>query len=167
MDLDALRLKHGQLTTLEVGGWRVVFRPMPIEDARELGRLSEAAPHLAFELGLAAVQRCLVAGADDYAQIAEHYPLALDIDGGVLERLLKQSSAQAHATVKLAINKWRAADRNLADVAEQLLAFKAYVGGEPSANARAGALHIAELSDSVKGLFKLHLAFMKSMAKSK
>lgn len=165
VDLDALRLKHGQVLTLEVGGWRAAFRLMTVEEARELGRLIDAAPDLAFDLGIGACATCLIDGAADFQSIAEHFPLALDVDGGLLGQMLERASKEAHDSVRAAIKKWRAADRNLAEVAEHLLAFKAYAGGQPSPAARAGALAAAEGLDALKALFKLHLSFMKSMSK--
>lgn len=167
MDLDALRAKHGMVFRLEAGGNVAAFRPMTFEEARTLGQQIERVPGLAFELGIAACAACLIDGAEAFSAICEEAPLALDYDDGLAGRLMQHASVEAHEGVRVAIQKWRSADRNLAEVADSLLAFKAYTGGEPSPRARAGALHAAEGLDNLKGLFKLVLGYMRAVSKKK
>jgi hypothetical protein len=167
LDLEALRAKHGTVFQLEAGGRVAAFRPMTFDEARTLGRQIERVPGLAFELGVSACAACLIDGAEAFEAICEESPLALDYDDGLAGTLMQHASREAHESVKLAIRKWRGADRNLAEVADSLLAFKAYTGGEPCAAARAGALHAAEGLDNLKGLFKLVLGYMRAISKKR
>ena len=165
LNLEALRAKHGTVFSLEAGGLTAVFRPMGIDEARLLGKQLDRIPELAFELGIAACQACLLEG--DFDALLDAAPLAFDLDSGLAGRLMAHASQAAHAGAKEAVRRWRASGRNLAEVAESLLAFKAYTGGEPSPAARAGALHAAEAADNLTGLFKLVLGYMRAVSKSK
>lgn len=163
MDLEALRAKHGTVFSLEAGGTVAAFRPMTIEEARLLGKQIARAPGAAFELGVAACQACLLDG--DFDAMLDAAPLAFDYDDGLTGHLMAHASQTAHDNAKEAVRRWRSSGRNLAEVAESLLAFKAYTGGEPSPAARAGALHAAEGLDNLTGLFKLVLGYMRAMSK--
>lgn len=167
IDLDALRAQHGKLMTVQVDGLLAAFRPMTVDEARDLSARLALVPDLSFDLAVDACRACLVSDANDFDALLELAPLAFDFDDGLCGRMLKRASEEAHATAKSAVRNWRNAERNLAQVADNLLAFKAYVGGAPSPKALAGALSVAEGLDTMKGLFKLHLAFMKSLGRRK
>jgi hypothetical protein len=164
-DIDAARVKHGQVLVLETGGRTAVFRRMSIEEARELAATVMQVPELAFELGHSAARACLLSDAADFEVIAAETPLAFDYDGGLLDKLLAIASAESAAAAKDAVRRWKSAERDLGKAAENLLAWKAYAGGTPSPAAFAGALHVAEGIDSVKSLLRLHIGFMKAMSK--
>jgi hypothetical protein len=164
-ELDELRAKHGTLLTVTIDGRSASFRRMSVDEARDLSARLALAPDLGFELAVQACRTCLVTEPADFVALLDLAPLAFDFDEGLCGRMLKLASEEAHATAKAAIKSWRAGERNLAQTATNLLAFKAYVGGSPSASAYAGALAVAESFDTMKGLFKLHLAFMKSLSK--
>lgn len=165
MDIEALRAEHGLVFSLNAGGLDATFRPMTIDEARRLGKQIDRVPELAFELAVAACRACHIAG--DFEGLLDVAPLALDLDEGLAGRMLAHASTEAHASAKAAVHRWRSSGRNLAEVAESLLAFKAYTGGEPTPAARAGALHAAEGLDHLTGLFKLVLGYMKAMSKAK
>lgn len=167
LDLDALRAKHGKLLTVQVDGYIAAFRQMTVDEARDLSARLALVPDLSFDLAVAACRECLVSNAADFEALLELAPLAFDFDDGLCGRMLKRASEEAHGSAKAAIRNWKSAERNLAQVADNLLAFKAYAGGAPSPKALAGALSIAEGLDTMKGLFRLHLAFMKSLGKRK
>lgn len=164
-DLDALRAQHGKLLTVSIDGQVAAFRPMSVDEARELSARLALVPDLHFELAIQACRACLVSDPADFEALLDAAPLAFDFDDGLCGRMLKLASDEAHATAKAAVRSWRSAERNLSQVATNLLAFKAYQGGAPSANAYAGALSVAEGLDTIKGLFKLHLAFFKAIGK--
>jgi hypothetical protein len=166
-DLDALRAQHGKLLTVAIDGQVAAFRPMTVDEARDLSARLALVPDLSFELAVGACRACLVSEPDAFEALLDLAPLAFDFDDGLCGRMLKLASEEAHATAKSAVKAWRGGERNLAQVATNLLAFKAYAGGAPSAAAFAGALSVAEGLDTMKGLFRLHLAFMKSLGKRK
>lgn len=163
---EELRAKYGTTFRLEAAGFEAHFRPMTFDEARTLSKQIERAPEIAFQLGIAACQACIVNGAEHFDALVEVAPLAFDLDGpGLAATLLSNACSAAAANARAAVQRWRQADRNLAEVAESLLAFKAFTGGEPSPAARAGALHLAEAFDHQKGLFKLVLGYMRAVSK--
>jgi len=163
--LESLRAKYGTVFQVEAAGRVAAFRAMTIDEARTLGQQIARVPEAAFELGIAACETCLLDG--DFSGMLEDAPLAFDLDEGLAGQLMAHASKEAHAGAKAAVARWRASGRNLAEVAESLLAFKAYTGGEPSPAARAGALHFAEGLDHQAGLFKLVLGYMRAISKRK
>lgn len=165
MDLDALRAKHGPLVVLEDGGRVVAFRAMNAAEALTLSERLRATPDLSYQLAVDACRACLVSDAEDFEAQLEETPLAFDLDDGVCGRLLGAAVKAAEDAAKTGIKRWRNADRNLAAAAQNLLDFKAYQGGPASAGAMAGAIAVAEGLDTLKGLFKLHLAFMKAYSR--
>jgi hypothetical protein len=153
------------VTRLEVGGVSLLFRPMGPDEAAAVAQAIGDAPEFALETAIKACEVCCTQGAECFAAVADEYPLVFAIDGGLCETLLTAASEAIAANTRLALKQWREGGRNLGAIATSLLAFKAYKGGAASAEALAGALHWAEHFDYQKSLFKLHLSFMKSMAK--
>lgn len=165
MDLDELRAKHRTVTVLEHEGRVAAFRGMTVDEAREVSDQLKAAPDLAYPLAIKACLQCLIGGETAFAEILEAAPLAVDFDEGLAGRLLEAASDVAKASVAEALRKFRHSDRNLGQMADNLLAFKAYAGGAPSSGAQAGALHIAEAIDALKATLKLQLAVAKAYCK--
>lgn len=164
-DYEALRAQHGKLVRVTLGEAELVFRPMSIDEAAACARRIDATPDLALTIAHEACLACLLSDVKAFHKATDEYPLAFSPDTGVCERLLELASAEMAASSKAAIRRWRNAGNQLGSVAESLLAFKAYTGGAPDAKALAGALHIAEHIDTMKGLYKLHLSFMRSLSK--
>lgn len=177
MDLDSLRLEHGKLVRVDIGGRSFAFRPMTSDEAEAVADRLERAPELALDTAFEACSDCCVGvfeGEPARAledpqkaldEAADLYPLIFSAETGVCDRLLTLASDALAKRIKDAISRWRKSDRNLGMVAESLLAFQAYRGGQPSSEALAGALHMAEHLDFTKGLYRLHLSFMRALGK--
>jgi hypothetical protein len=165
LDLDVLRAQHGPLVVLRDGERVVAFRAMNAAEALTLSERLRATPDLSYPLAIEACLACLVSEPADFDALLEETPLALDLDDGVCGHLLSAAVKTAEAAAKDGIRRWKSADRNLAAAAQNLLEFKAYSGGPASPGAMAGAIAVAEGIDTLKGLFKLHLAFMKSYSR--
>lgn len=165
-ELDALRAQHGPLTIVADGASEAAFRAMTSAEAQTLEARLRATPELAYAHAIEACRACLVSATADFELLLESSPLAFDLgEDGLCGRLARAAADAASDEVNAAVSRWRAADRQLGRTAQHLLAFKAYAGGPPSADAMAGALAMAEGIDTLKGLFKLHHAFMKAMAR--
>jgi hypothetical protein len=117
------------------------------------------------DLEVEACRACCVAGLEAFDEAVDRYPLAFSAESGLCQTLLKLASDKIAADIKAGIKRWRASERQLGTVAESLLAFQAYKGGNPDPKELAGALHLAELLDYVKGTYRLHLSFMRAMSK--
>lgn len=165
MDADELRAKHGQIIRAEIGGAELVFFPMSVAYATELSERLNRAPEIALEMALAACREHCGIGVEQFDEVAEWAPLAFSAETGVCGQLLELASIALAESVKTAIRKWRSSGRQLGAVAEALLAFKAHTGGPASADALAGALHIAEHFDTQKALYRLHLSFMRGLSR--
>jgi hypothetical protein len=166
LDLERLRATHGKLVRLQLAGVDYWFRPLSVEAARMLSACIQREPSVALELSIEACRSCYV--GDDLTGLEaalDASPLAFDIESGVAAMLMQNASETAHAEAKAGVRAWRAAERNLALVAENLLAFKAYTGGVAGSKELAGALHVAETIEVIKATFKLHCAYAKAMAK--
>ena len=159
----AARREHGKLIAVEVGGAQLRFRPLTLAEATRFARDTRLDPEDATELALALCEACCVAG--DFAASSEAFPLAFAGADGVADALLKDAADSCAADIKSGIARWRGADRNLGQVAQSLLALKAYAGGPVDAATFAGALHVAEWLDTTKGLFRLVSSFMKALSK--
>lgn len=180
IDWEELKLAHGPVVRVELGGVELAFRQMPADEAEAVATRFDLAPQLSLNIAHDACRACCVAGwkpgcdpekpptwQELFDEVADLYPLAFSAESGICETLLKMASDAIAAEIKAAIRSWRNADRNLGKMASSLLAFQAYKGGQPSAEELAGALHLAELIDHVKGTYKLHLSFMRAMGKGK
>lgn len=175
VDLDSLRLEHGKLVRVDLGGRSFAFRPLHTEEAEAIAERLERAPELALDTAFEACRECCVGvfegdrALDDpraaLDEAADLYPLIFSAETGVCDKLLTLASEALAKRIKDAISRWRKSDRNLGMVAESLLAFQAYRGGQASAEAMAGALHMAEHLDFAKGLYRLHLSFMRALGK--
>jgi len=174
IDLDDARAEHGRLIRVDLRGREYVFRPMALDEAQRVAERLDAAPEVALSTAIAAVRECYLATQVDdgyrsdtalFEEAAENFPLAFSAERGVCARLLRLASEQLADQVKEAISRWRGSERQLGSIAEDLLAFKEHQGGQASAKALAGALHVAEGLDTLKGLYKLHLSFMRALGK--
>jgi hypothetical protein len=159
------RLEHGRVVVVELDGREVLFRPFtPAEAARVSVRLL-AHPEEAVDLGLAACEAALLSPRETFLELAERWPLAFTADDGVLGELIRQAQSSARDRVQRAARLWKTSDRNLGRIAENLLAFKAYTGGDYTAEQFAGAMTIAEWMSSTKGIFNLFLSLLKALSK--
>ncbi len=163
--LDEARVAHGRLIQVDLRGRVLFFRPMGLDEAQATATRLDRAPSAALTTALAAVRKCCVSDLQEFDEAAENFPLAFSAESGVCATLLAMASDELSANVKEAIARWRTSERQLGVIAEDLLAFKAYTGGVADAKTLAGALHVADLIDTTKGLYKLHLAFMNAMGK--
>lgn len=166
--IDDARALHGRLVLVDLRGRELAFRPMRATEAQDVAAKLDRAPEVALSTALAAVRECWIADPDEpgaFEEAADNFPLAFSAEAGVCAQLLKLASEELAAEVKEAISRWRQSDRQLGIIAEDLLAFQEHKGGQATAKALAGALHWAELVDTTKGLYKLHLSFMRSLSK--
>lgn len=147
----------------EVDGAALRFRLPSREEIEEYLAASRSNPDVQIGLGISLARTCCLDGPVD--EVAEERPLLL------VETVLPALfSAQTDREVKhrrAGIARWKRAETDLGRMADSLLAFKAYVGGEPSEAALAGALHIAEWLDSTRGTFRLFAGFLKALSRRK
>ncbi len=158
---EELRALHPRLLEVELDDLVLAFRPLtPLEADALLGALRNGA---GLALRISTARDCCVHGAEHFDTLCEDYPLTFGED--VISKILEMARADAKMTMQSAKQKWQQGSKNIGHTAEALLAFKSYTGGQWTPDQFAGALHIAELLDTQKGLFKLVLGFMKSMAR--
>jgi RecA/RadA recombinase len=103
--------------------------------------------------------------SEPHDKLVRHLSPFAFFDDGALGELLRQAGLDSRARVKAAAGLWKASDRNLGRIAENLLAFKAYTGGDFTAEQFAGAMTIAEWMSSTKGIFNLFLSLLKALSK--
>ncbi len=164
--LDALRAQHGPLTIVKDDEHAAAFRAMTPAEVQALEARVRSLPDLSYQLAVDACLTCLVSERADFDALLETWPLAFDLDDkGLCGKLAAAATATATGEVNAAVARWRGAERQLGRAAQHLLAFKAYTGGPPSADAMAGALAVAEGLDTLKGLFKLHYSFFKALSR--
>lgn len=159
------RLEFGKAVVVEIDGREAIFRPLARSEALKISKLMLAGPEACTA---AAFELCEAACVSDPAALAclmNEYPLAFATPNGVIGELIKVAHGDAKIRIQSAKQEWKAGDRNPGLMAENLLAFKAYQGGDWTARQLAGALTIAEWMGSTKGIFNLFLALMKSLSK--
>lgn len=165
MDEAQARLEYGKVVAVQLDGREVLFRPLTPLEARRISLRMLAAPADALDTGLAACESALLTDPTDFAALADQYPLAFSGEDGALGELLRSAQSDARARVRSAAALWKASDRNLGRIAENLLAFKAYNGGDFTAEQFAGAMTVAEWMSSTKGIFNLFLSLLKALSK--
>lgn len=165
MDEAQARLEYGKVVAVELDGHEVLFRPFtPLEAARLSAQLLTH-PSEALDLGLAACERALLSEPETFRKLADSCPLAFTADDGALGELIRNAHAAARDRVQRGARLWKASDRNLGRMAENLLAFKGYTGGDYTPEQFAGAMTVAEWMSSTKGIFNLFLALLKGLSK--
>lgn len=165
MDATQARLEYGKIVAVELDGHEVLFRPFTPLEAARTGAQMLACPEEALDLGLAACERALLSSLDDFRALADRYPLAFTSNDGALGELIRNAQNTARDRVQRGAKLWKASDRNLGRMAENLLAFKAYTGGEYTSEQFAGAMTVAEWMSSTKGIFNLFLSLLKALSK--
>jgi hypothetical protein len=164
-DFAQAKLDFGQIVVVELDGVELVFRPLKPSEAHRVAALATADPENALDASLAACRGACVSDLAEFDRLADIYPLAFSGDEGVIGELIRLAQGAATLRVKDAVGMWKRADRNPGRMAENLLAFKSYTGGDYSAEAFAGALTLAEHMQVTKGTFNLFLSLMKALAK--
>jgi hypothetical protein len=168
MDHDAAKLRYGKAVAVEVAGLPpLLFRPLTTTEAREVSSKILAHPELSGNTAINACMQCCLSSVEDFNAFVDSYPLSMDGSDGVLARLIDVARTNAKATVKSAALLWRKGDRNYGHVAENLLAFKAYAGGDYTEQEFAGALAVAEWIGTTKNLTKLVEGLMKALARKR
>lgn len=165
MDESRARLEYGKIVSVRLDGREVLFRPLTPLEARRVSIRMLAAPEDALDTALAACESALLSDPGEYRALVDEYPLAFSGDDGALGELLRTAQLDARVRVKTAAGLWKASDRNLGRIAENLLAFKAYTGGDFTAEQFAGAMTVAEWMSSTKGIFNLFLSLLKALSK--
>jgi hypothetical protein len=165
VDETQARLEYGKVVVAQLDGHELLFRPLTPGEATKASARLVAAPEDALDFGLSIVESALLSDPDDFRRLVDQYPLAFTGDDGVLGELLRQAQAAARSRVKAGAGLWRASDRNLGRMAENLLAFKAYSGGDYTAEQFAGAMTVAEWMSCTKGVFNLFLSLLKALSK--
>jgi hypothetical protein len=138
---------------------------MGIDEAQGVADRLDRAPDAALTTAVSAVRLCCVSPLDEFDEAAVNFPLAFSAEKGVCFSLLELASTDLAASVKAGISRWRHSERQLGIVAEDLLAFKAYTGGNATASQLAGALHWAEHIDTQKALYKMIRSFLEAMGR--
>ena len=164
-DFASARVEFGQLIVVDLDGQELVFRPLKPTEAHKVVTRTESAPEDALDLALATCRGCCLSDLAVFDRLADIYPLAFSGEDGVIGELVQLAQGAAKLRVKEGVSKWKGADRNPGRMAENLLAFKAYTGGDYSAEEFAGALTVAEHMQVTKGTFNLFLSLMKALSK--
>lgn len=164
-DFASARAKHGQLVVVDLDGEELVFRPLKPQEAHSIVARTEAAPEDALDAALVTCRACCLSDLEVFDRLADIYPLAFSGEDGVIGELILVAMAGARIRIKEGVSKWKGADRNPGRMAENLLAFKAYSGGDYSAQELAGALTVAEWMQVTKGTFTLFLSLMRALSK--
>jgi hypothetical protein len=159
------RLEYGRIVAVELDGREVLFRPFTPLEATRVSAQMLTQPSEALELGLAACERALLSDPEAFRELADRYPLAFTGDDGALGELIRNAQLMARDRVKRGAGLWKSSDRNLGRMAENLLAFKSYTGGDYTPEQFAGAMTVAEWASSTKGVFNLFLALLKGLSK--
>jgi hypothetical protein len=167
LDLARARAEHGQLVIVELDGCELAFRPLAVSEAHLVAGAMTARPDDALDVCLDACKAACLSPAEDFDRLANLYPLAFSGEDGVIGELIRLAQGAATLRVKEGVGRWKRADRNPGRMAENLLAFKAYQGGDYSADAFAGALTVSEWMQSTKGIFNLFLSLMKALARKR
>jgi|SRR5688572_24691982 len=147
--------------TATVGGRALAFRLPTSAESEEYLAAAKRAPGAS----LVAADELLTKCAEDpaaWAAAADEYPLAVD---ELLPALFREATKAARGEVRAAIRRWRHADTNLGRMAENLLAFKAYAGGDPDERTFAGALLVAEWFDSTRRTSRLLEGLIKGLSR--
>lgn len=166
MDARAARARYGRVLVVELGGAELLFRPLGVAEASTLAKAVAADPDDCLDECLAACEAAYVGPRAALEAAVDAFPLAFGPqDGGVAGALLKLATGDAKLRVQKGAALWKRADRNPGLMAEHLLAFKAYQGGEYGEAEFAGALTIAEWMGSTKGIFLLFSALLKALSK--
>jgi hypothetical protein len=167
IDLGKARREFGQLIHVELAGCELVFRPLtPSEAHRTVAQVSAHSAD-ALDLCLETCRAACLSPPEDFERLSNLYPLAFSHDDGVIGELIRLASGAALLRVKEGSSRWKKAERNPGRMAEHLLAFKAYQGGEYDAATFAGALTIADWMQSTKGIFNMFSALLKALARRK
>jgi hypothetical protein len=157
-------MKLPGLVTMEVDGASLAFRPLSATEAERLAAEVAASEDGGLEACIAACREvCTDPAAFDL--VVDRYPLAFFGDDGVAGALVEQRSARASRDLKDAISRWKRADRLPVRMAMNLLAFKAYTGGDPSPEALAGALTVSEWMQATKGIFTMFMSLLKALSR--
>ena len=164
-DVAQARLQFGQLVVVDLDGAELVFRPLKPSEAHRVAALATSDPENALDVCLATCRGACVSDQAEFDRLANIYPLAFSGDDGVIGELIRLAQGDATIRVKEGVGKWKRADRNPGRMAENLLAFKAYQGGDYSAEEFAGALTVAEWMQSTKGIFNMFAALLKALSK--
>lgn len=165
MDLPTARARYGRVIVVELDEEEHLFRPLTTGEARDLTDNIKSAPEISFDLCIEACRTAYLGTTAAFDAVSDKYP------GAFAEllpaELLKDAGSAHRQLVRASLSSWKAAERNLVHTAKNLLAFKAYTHGEPSKEALAGALHIADWLDNTKGLFKIAYAYVKAMSRAR
>ena len=164
-DVAQARLQFGQLVVVELDGEELTFRPLAPSEAHRVAALATADPENALDVCLATCRGACLSSLEDFDRLANIYPLAFSGDEGVIGELVRLAQGTATLRIKDGVGKWKRADRNPGRMAENLLAFKAYTGGDYTAEQFAGALTVAEWMQSTKGIFNMFAALLKALSK--
>jgi hypothetical protein len=163
LDRARAQLEHGRLVEVAVGEYSLVFRPLTPREAATLTAALERVPELTVQLCADAARACCLSPDEDFEAALDEFPVALT--DALAGELLKQAHEVERAIVRAAVARWKRSERDLGAVARNLLAFKAYAGGDADEATFAGALAVAEWFDSAKALAKMFSGLMKALAK--
>jgi hypothetical protein len=164
-DFASARREHGRLVVVDLEGHELVFRPLKPGEAHKVVSQTEAAPEDSLGIALETCRACCLSDLTVFDRLSDIYPLAFSGDAGVIGELINLARGDAVLRVKDGVGFWRRADRNTGRMAENLLAFKAYQGGDYTAEQFAGALTVAEWMQVTKGIFNMFAALLKALAR--
>lgn len=164
-DFAGARREHGQLVVVDFEGEEVVFRPLSSREAHAVVAATSATPEDSLDIALATCRACCLSDLGAFDRLSQIYPLAFSGDSGVIGELIDLARGAAVLRVKDGVGFWRRAERNTGRMAENLLAFKSYQGGDYTPEQFAGALTVAEWMQVTKGIFNMFSALLKALAR--
>lgn len=161
------RLEYGKVVVVEIDGHELLFRPLKPSEAERAAKLITADVENAVETSVEVCRNALLSDPSVFDQVLEYAPLMFSGEEGIIGELLKLANSEFSLRVKTASSLFKRGERNYGLIAENLLAFKAYQGGDYTAKEMAGALHIAEWMSSTKGIFLMFQSLLKALSKKR
>lgn len=146
---------------VQVGGYELQFRPLTSTESESVIDDCRADPDNAIGLAIDACRSACMSCPVQFDAMSEDYPLSCSET--ILQAIINQSAKEAQERISDGVRQWKAADRNPGRMAEHLLALKAYEGGDYTAGQFAGALAVAELISTTKGIATMIKAYLNAM----
>lgn len=155
-------MQIGERLAVSADGKELLFRPVSQAEAGAYVRARSADPSASFDTDLRFVSEQHAGEPAALEAFLSRAPLAAT---EIAAALVRQANARTREANAVGVKRWRRSGQNAGQIAENLLAFKAYSGGDPPAAAVAGALHIAEWLDNTRGIFRIFLAVVKALGR--
>lgn len=150
----------GTRVGVQIEGFDLEFRALRLSEVEEVGQDLDQNPGDATAIAEAVCRKACLSDLATFDACAEEFPLVWS--ESVLQALVDRGIEDGQARIDRGVRLWRGGDRNYGRLAPHLLAFSAYDGGDYTESEFAGALAVAELIGTVKGIYQLMHAYLKA-----